>query len=343
MFSCTVNDANAPCAPGPAPSNPTATQNIYDLYYSYGELNLISALQSLDTSCFPSCSQLPGQPGPTPYNFFDPQFSSLYSWRSIGHSYYHALETTLRRHAGGLQFDLNYTYSKSIDINSNAERVSEYENGNGAAVAYSGQTINTWSPFAMKAPSDFDLTHQINANWVYQVPYGRGAGGSDKNKFVEALLGGWQLSGLYRWTSGFPFSISTYSFSTNYEQDDRAIVVGAAPKTGTFTDQFGQPNVFAAGPNAVSNLRNPFPGESGQRNNLRGPGIFDIDTSLLKTWNIHEGQTLTFSWETFNVTNSVRFDAGSLSQYLFYASSLREYTQTLSKPRVMQFGLRFSF
>jgi hypothetical protein len=63
------------------PNSPTATQNIYDLFVSSG-VNYIGALQSLDTSCFPGCSQLPGQSAPTAYNYFDPQFSSLYSWRS---------------------------------------------------------------------------------------------------------------------------------------------------------------------------------------------------------------------------------------------------------------------
>ena len=98
----------------------------------------------------------------------------MFTWRSIGHSYYHALEATLRRHAAGLQFDLNYTFSKSIDMNSNAERVNEYENGGGSAVAYSGQTVNAWSPFALRAPSDYDLRHQLNANWMYELPLGRG-------------------------------------------------------------------------------------------------------------------------------------------------------------------------
>jgi hypothetical protein len=333
LFSCGAT----PCAPGPAPANPTATQNIYDLYY-YEGINSISALQSLDTACFPACSTL------GPYAYFDPQFSSLFGWRSIGHSYYHAMEVTLRRHFGSLQFDFNYTYSKSIDMNSNAERVNEYENGGGSAVAYSGQTINAWSPFAQRAPSDYDLTHQFNANWIYDLPFGRGRRfASDSNKLVDALVGGWQIAGLFRLTGGFPFSVSTYAFPTNYEQDSKSILIGAAPKTGTYTDSNGNPNVFLDGPAAADAFRYAYPGESGQRNNFRGPGFFDIDTSVSKQWTLHEGKTLRFSWETFNITNSVRFDVGSLNNYLFYAPSLGEFTQTLTKPRVMQFGLRFGF
>lgn len=50
-----------------------------------------------------------------------------------------------------------------------------------------------------------------------------------------------------------------------------------------------------------------------------------------------------FAWDVFNVTNAVRLDVGSLSQYLLYQPTLGDYTQTLTKPRVMQFGMRYSF
>ncbi len=328
-------------APG-IPASPTATQNIYDLFYSYGN-NAIGALQSLDTTCFPGCSQLPGQSAPTPYNYFDPQFSTLYAWKTIGHSYYNGFLFTFRRHTGSFQFDFNYTFSKSIDMNSNAERISEYENGAGTALAYNSQTVNAWQPFALRADSDYDLRHQINFNWLYDLPYGRGRKwGSDFSRFVDALFGGWSLSGLGRWTTGFPFSISTYAFPTNYEQDSKAFLVGHV-NTGTYTDANGEPNVFQQGLNAYSAFRYSYPGESGQRNNLRGPGFFGVDVSLGKTFQLTERQALRFQWDTYNVTNAVRFDTGTINNYLFYASTLGEFTQTLTKPRVMQFGLRYSF
>jgi hypothetical protein len=327
-------------APG-IPANPTATQNIYDLYYSNDTDNANEAtyaLQSLDAYCFPACSTLGA------YAYWDPQFSSMFSWRTTGTSSYNGMQATLRRHFGGLEFDFNYTYSKSQDENSNAERVNEYENGTGAAVAYSGQVVNAWVPKALYAVSDFDTTHQINANWMYELPFGRGkrwAGSS--NRVVNGFVGGWQVSGLTRWTSGYPFSISTYAFPTNYEQDSRAVLLGAAPRTGAFLDGNGDPNVFQAGPSAASAFRFAYPGESGERNNLRGPGYFGVDLSLAKLWTFAESQSLRFSWDVFNATNAVRFDDGSLSQYLLYQPSLGDFTQTLTHPRVMQFGLRYSF
>jgi len=335
-----------PAAAGPAgisgyapgiPANPTATQNIYDLYYSEGP-NATYALQSLDTYCFPACSIL------GPYAYWNDQFSSAFAWRSSGVSNYNALQLTLRRHAGPLIFDLNYTFSKSLDTNSNAERVNEYENGSAVAVAYSGQVINAWQPRALYGPSDFDTTHQINANWIFDFPFGQGKRwGSNWNRGVNAILGGWEFSGLTRWTSGYPFSISTYAFATDYEQDGRAVLIGPAPKTGAFIQADGTPNVFQAGPAAASDFRYAYPGEAGQRNNLRGPGYFGTDMSLAKLWSLTESQSLRFSWDVFNVTNAVRFDVGSLNQYLLYQPTLGDFTQTLTKPRVMQFSLRYSF
>ena len=90
-------------------------------------------------------------------------------------------------------------------------------------------------------------------------------------------------------------------------------------------------------------FRFAYPGESGQPNNLRGSGYFGVDMSLAKVWKIAESQSFRFSWDVFNVTNSVRFDVGSLSLYLLYQPSLGDFTQTLIKSRVMQFGLRYSF
>jgi hypothetical protein len=348
-FSCTDSGGNnAPCSPTSTgvPASPTATQNIYDLYFANFSSET-TALQSLDTQCVPACSTL------GPFAYYHDQLSSAYSWSSIGHSNYNALEAILRHHVGGLQFDLNYTFSKSIDMNSNAERVSEYEFGTGSAsaVAFSGQTVNAWSPFQFRAVSDFDTTHQFNANWVYDLPFGRGKRwAADSSAFVNALLGDWEFSGLYRWTSGYPFSITTSRFPTNFQQDSKAILIGPAPRTGTFfipntnNPSLGaDPNVFAAGAGAASAFRFAYPGEAGQRNNFRGPGYFGIDMSLAKTWRIREGQALRFTWDVFNVTNSVRFDVGSLSNILISRQSLGQFSQTLTKPRVMQFGLRFQF
>jgi hypothetical protein len=105
----------------------------------------------------------------------------------------------------------------------------------------------------------------------------------------------------------------------------------------------GVPNVFSAGPPAVSAFRYACPGESGQRNNLRGPGYFGADMSLARVWKLTESQGLRFSRDVFNVTNAVRFDVGTLNQHLLFGMTLGGFTETLTKARVMQFGVRYSF
>ena len=336
----------------------TATQQIYQVFNA----NLgdeIVALQALDTpqpgttnTCNPFCSQLPGQTQPTPYNYFLPQFSSLWGWRTAGNSSYNALNLSLRHaFSQGIQFDVNYTYSKSIDVGSNAERINVFGSGTDVG-GFSSQVINAWEPNQLRAVSDFDLTHQINANWIAELPIGHGKPfGGGMGRVANAILGGWSFSGLFHWTSGLPFSIFVTGWSTNYNLAGEAIRTGNPGKVGVYTDANGNPNMFpnSTNPNAPNYakdaFRHPYPGEGGQRNELRGPGYFGIDTGLGKEWSITEQQKLKFAWEVFNVTNAVRFDA-ALSSNNFDLSSggFGVYgPPTLTKPRLMQFSLRYSF
>jgi hypothetical protein len=350
------------CAPNSDQiANPTASQNIYDLYYcNVGNETL--SLEDLDAFCFPGCAgtgsnSLGGfvQSNGTPFSLYQPQFSSLYAWQTRGNSNYNGLQLSLR-HAmsSGLQFDLNYTYSKSIDVGSNAERVNGFESG---GAAYNSQVINAFSPDLWRAVSDFDTTHQFNANFIFDLPFGRGRHwGGGSGGVVNAIFGGWTLSGLARWTSGFPFSVlAGNGWSTNFELEGTSFVQGPKPKTGVFRDQDGDPNVFQNAINLTctcfggdgfnKNFRATYAGEAGQRNNFRGPGFFGIDGGLAKTWNFKEDKMLRFSWEVFNVTNSVRFDAlGSLpNEDLVDNTSFGKLNGELTNPRVMQFSLRLAF
>jgi hypothetical protein len=114
---------------------------------------------------------------------------------------------------------------------------------------------------------------------------------------------------------------------------------------GVHRDASGNPTMFANAQATINDFRHPYPGEGGQRNELRGPGYFGIDAGLDKDWKITEGQTLSFAWEAFNVTNSVRFDAAASSNNfdLTSVTNFGVYGSTLTQPRVMQFMLRYSF
>jgi hypothetical protein len=353
-------ESSPPGTPG-IPANPTATQNMFDLYNSQLG-NETTAQEIFDAFCFPAavgggtgaCG--PGSAGSLPFQYYQPQFSSLYGWQTRGNSNYNGLQVSLRHSmAAGLQFDLNYVYSKAIDVGSNAERVNGFESN---GLAFNSQVINAFSPDLWRAPADYDTTHQLNANWVWDLPYGHGRHwGGGSNKFLNGVFGGWGFNGLYRWTSGFPFSVEAGAgWSTNFELQGSSVLTGPKPKTGVFFDSNNDPTVFknpaslvcscypdSAG--APATWRPTYPGESGQRNNFRGPGYFEIDSGLTKMWHMTESKTLKFSWEVFNVTNSVRFDAaGSLiGQNLETSTGFGIFNLELSTPRVMQFALRLSF
>jgi len=340
---------------GGVPTTLTATQAIYDLF-AFNAGNETTALEYADvpglvsaTGCYPACATVKGQQ--TPYTFYSPQYSSLYGWNTIGNSAYNAGQFSLRRRmSDGLQFDLNYTYSKSIDIGSNAERINHFQ-GSG----FASQVLNSWFPNQLRGVSDFDNTHQFNANWVYQLPFGKGkrfAGGV--SRLVDAAIGGWTVSGLWRWTSGYPFSISSgFGWATNFDEQSLAVLDGKRPRTGTFIVN-GVPNVFSNPNNtndpasAINQFRAALPGESGQRNNLRGPGTFNVDLSVSKNWNLTERQVLRFSAEAFNLSNTPRFDVGTMQLNLAGNSitnsgSFGNFSSTLSNPRVLEFALRYSF
>jgi len=340
----------------PGTTQLSATQAMYDLFCNFSG-NETTALSIADAFCFPSCATLKGQTAPTPYAYYSPQFSSLFAWRSIGNSAYNAGQFSLRHRSGGLEFDLNYTYSKSIDDGSNAERINEFE-----GFGFGSQIINSWIPQQNRAVSDFDTTHIVNANWVYQLPFGRGKRfGSGMGRVANGVFGGWTISGLWRWSSGYPFSLFSPEWATNYQLETPAVPLSSArPKTGSYIvaqasggtgpNVFQDPGITDAGtnPNAAINLfRAAYPGEAGLRNGLRGPGTFNIDTGVAKSWYITEGQFVKFSWQMFNVTNSARFDVGTMSingnNSLSSSSSFGNFSSTLSNPRVMEFGLRYTF
>jgi hypothetical protein len=336
--------SNLGCAPGNnANANYTATQAMYDMYSCFAG-NETTGLFVADLLCLPACAQLAGQSTGQPFNYFDDQWSSLYSWRSTGNSAYHSLQLTLK-HAmsSGLQFDFNYTFSKSIDVGSNAERINIFETATGG---FGDQIINSWSPNQLRGVSDFDMRHQITSDWVYEMPFGRGRRWAGSGgKIADAIVGGWGLSGIVHWTSGLPWSMQPGAgWPTNWELQGLAVQTSNPGRVGVFHDSQGNPTMFKDLTKAASAFRVPYPGESGQRNELRGPGYFEIDTGLSKSFKFTETQRMKLAWEVFNVTNSVRFDAAASSnQFALSFGQFGQYTSTLSKPRIMQLSLRYDF
>ncbi len=346
--SCTVSQGNPTCV------DPNLIQAVYGLYsVATYPGNEVVGLANIDIY------YLLYDDAPTSNAYFfngkvgellNNQLTSMFAWGSVGTSNYHALQANLRKQfSHGLQFDLNYTYSKSIDLTSGAARLSFSSSDNIGAPG--SRLVNAFDPRGARGVSDFDMTHQINANWIAELPFGRGrAFGHDVSGALDAFLGGWQISGLARWTTGLPFTVDNGQFwPTDWDEQGIAQLIAAKPKTGAFKHPDGTVSVFANPTAALSAFDHPFPGGSGSRNVLRGNGFAGLDMGLSKRWKLpFEGHGLQFRWEVFNVPNLKRFNvqaglgdgAPSLQQV---PGSFGDYTGLLTQPRVMQFALRYEF
>lgn len=278
--------------------------------------------------------------------FYQPQYGALAVYSTIGSSDYHGATFSLRqRFKDTLTYDINYTFSKSMDDVSGL------------------QTNEPFTPFILnalnveqqRAVSDFDVRHIINANAIWKLPIGRDrAFLGDSNSVVNGILGGWQLTSIFRWNSGLPVEapLDFGGWPTNWNRRNyttRITNIEASPNRGGATPA----NLFSDPTAAYHSFRSGLPGERGDRNIFRYPGFVSIDMGLFKSWGMpwSERQQLQFRWEVFNVTNTQRLtniagNVQAVDPFLPNATptgNFGNFTEIQGTPRVMQFGLRFSF
>ncbi len=332
--------------PDAAGGGQSATQVMVGEFVANGP-DYITALWAADQFCSPACSKYGA------FTFFNRQYDSLAAQSSLAQSGYNSLQLSLRRRfSSGYQYDFNYTYAVAKDHGSSLERGSTY--GNFAAGGYSGFLINSWEPNLQYSYADFDVRHQINVNGLAELPFGQGKRfATNAGPALNAIIGGWSTSGIFRWTSGFPFNVYNCRscWTTNWNLQGNAVLVdpNRLPPTQTTRDIVGgQPSPFENPTDALTYFRRATPGEVGERNLLRGDGYFGIDMSLGKSFDMPFGHRLQFRWDVFNLTNTVRFDVASLDMFPDIASSFGRYNGTLAgcdgaANRCMQLNLRYEF
>ena len=329
----------------------TASQRMIRLWFQNSP-SYTDALFAADVSCSPACSIF----GPNAY--FNSQFSYLSAQSSIAQADYDSLQLTLRkRWSQGFQFDINYTLSESKDHGSAVER------GTIGLGGYSGVLMNPFDPDLQYSYSDFDIRHQMNMNWVADLPFGRGrAIGGGAPGWLNAVIGDWQFSGIFRWTSGLPFNIinARCCWPTNWNLQGNAELKtpGDFPETTSpavrnavaknADGNFGFPSPFQDAEAAAEKLRFANPGEVGFRNMLRGDGYIGADMGIAKAFQMPKGTRLRFRWDVFNVTNTVRFDTGNVTMTPDQLTTFGSYNGTLATcdgraGRCMQASLRFEF
>lgn len=316
----------------------TATQSVYDFIRQNSPNNTFT-MYGLDVTCTPFCSDF------GPNTFFNPQFGNFLAYRSVANASYHSGQFSLRkRFSAGYQFDLNYTFSKSIDLMSLGDRGLFNRFGNFS----SDRVYNALRRRQNRAPSDFDMRHQLNANWVAELPFGRNKPLlASVPRLVNAVIGGWQASGIVRLTSGLPANVYSGGDSTDLCCGEFAVPTGSLPEQTSAKNvaaiQGGSgPNIFSDPEEAFSRLQFPLVGNIGNRNMLRENRYFSADVGLSKRFALPiEGHTLQIRAEAFNVTNSVTFDSSYWD--LLTPSTFGRYSKTLVPSRVIQFGMRYDF
>jgi hypothetical protein len=266
------------------------------------------------------------------------QFSTNIYNGNFASSNYHGMLISLRRQfSQGLQFDFNYTWSHSIDNQSSVTNT-----------VAGGLICDLRNLRVCRGNSDFDVRHVINSNWIYELPFGRGrAYGRDIPTWLDHIIGGWEVNGIFAWRTGFAFGSTTGSFPVGFNFNSPGVLTGpisalkgdihSVGSGSTSTIQFFKDPTAALGA-----LRNPTHGEIGNRNILRGPGFWNVDLAVLKNFRMPWSEThrLQFRWESFNAFNHVNFNEPGAN---INAGTFGNITGERSTPREMQFALRYDF
>lgn len=281
--------------------------------------------------------------------FFHPQYAAFSTFSTIAKSNYNSAQFSLRqRFKNDVTFDFNYTLGHSFDNASGLQASTSY----GTAFI-----VNPLNPDLNYAQSDFDVRHIINANWLVGIPIGRGKKFfSGMNKVADAIFGGWSLTGIFRYNTGLPSGepFDADRWATNWNVQSNAVRVRELSSSPT---RNGEPNIFSNPTAAFQSFRSARPGEVGDRNILRYPGYFSLDSGLYKTFKLPwEGHTVQFRWEVFNVTNTQSLTDAigfGLPQDPYLgrtpSSDFGKLTATQTPlnenkaGRIMQFALRYQF
>jgi hypothetical protein len=274
-------------------------------------LTQVNGYQNVCSGCF----------APFPYaQSPDPRFGAVTQFSIGANSHYHGLQmTAMKRFGNGLMGQLNYTWSRCMDTVSN-----------GGFLQFSAGGILSPLPGNLArdyGPCDYDIRHNLNAQYVYQLPV------MVRNRLLGYALNGWQVSGTVFWHSGIPFSV----LSTPYSANGNGIVNGSGPQfasvvpgvplyehnpisgvTQAGTVQWLNPDAFVStvDPSTGACLGGDSPkncqfGNLG-RNALRGPNFTWSDFYLSKWFPLTEQLKLRFDAQFFNVFNHPNFGLPSM-------------------------------
>jgi hypothetical protein len=268
-------------------------------------------------------------------------------WYNEGNSSYNALETEVNHRFGhGIELSGSYTWSKSLDMNS-ALTIAQSSN-EPQMIMDRNNLRRDWGPSALNAGQ------QLSISGRYELPFGAGKRWANATSGVaNKIVGGWQINGISTFLSGFPFTPligSNRSGDGDTRNPDRPNLAAGLTRpvvTGNPAKWFN-PTAFTV----------PQAGTYGNlgRNGFLGPGLADVDFSIVKNTPISEGVSLQFRAETFNIFNRVNFgppnttvfsipsgNPATLNPAQPYSASAGFISTLAANPRQIQFGLKLLF
>jgi hypothetical protein len=245
-------------------------------------------------------------------------------------SVYHAAQVKLeKRFSSGTTMLAHYTFSKLLD---NASVTS----GN---LTWLGGTTSMQNPldYSMeRALSVHDVPHRFVVTGAFELPFGRGrAFGASANRWMDAVIGGWEITGFFSLQSGTPLQV-TQSGGTLWNGTQRPHLNGDPSTSGPMTDRLNQyfnetafarpdPDTFGSAPRYLG---------------YRGPRLNTMDVALLKSWRIRDDQRVEFRLEAANALNHPVFSEPNTS---YGSSSFGQITGTKVGPRNVQLGFKYHF
>jgi outer membrane receptor protein involved in Fe transport len=273
-----------------------------------------------------------GTPGRQLYPFSNGDINLI---EPFGMETYNSLQTTVKKRIGSSIIGIAYTFSKAIN---------NVQGDNGDGFLWRAYPV---SVSLNKALSGFDRTHIFQLYHVYELPFGKGH--KLANHGIAAwIFGGFQITGQLSRYSGLPFTIGASSSSLNAGGQNQSAdqlnptvrILGGHDSLNPYFDgtAFGQITTARLG--------------STGRNLLRGPGWFNLNQSVSRTFSIKERIKLQFIGEAFNLTNTPSFaNPGTTfaAQTLNPDGTVKSYgsysviTSTYSSARQLQVGARLSF
>ncbi len=330
------------------PSGQTGSQYVQRHYPSTLSHNSVGALADSLGRIEVNGMGLPQASGLSPYFFFPlPQFAGAFDvLDSHDWSNYNAFQVQLqRRFSPTLTFQVSYAFAKSLDTRSFDPTFTRVNTGLAQSASSTPYDIHDRS--INYAPSDFDRTHSLQGEWVWNLPFGSGQRwGSRLNPVLRSVIGGWTAAGILTLSSGRPFTVYSGAFTFDGDVETPANCSGCSHNMASLhTNPADHNNRYLFTPDQIARFSTPAAGELGNtgRNFFRLPWQFDTDMDFAKRiYFFSEGRYLEIRADATNIFNHPNYDLADSSTITSSVFS-RARDSVDNTERHFQLGLKFYF